>query len=293
MCPTTAQQKLSERADTLGRFVGKEASPAWQVKLGRRLALSCRLAPAPSVRPMAETSGFTHKKTRPAGTGRVLNYRAMLLDEHNVAGVPDGKKSGTHGEGTSSEAGREPKQGVRINRRQRAQGLAEGGMGRRLVAGRETQRNILAGAYRWRISPPPRLSQRPPRDQERAVEVQAVRPTRLRGPHAQPLTVDYHGYKMSTMSNDTQDWQVTLKFTVPAGDEDADLASVLLDQAVAIAPACAAGFVGGANSEQGTAEVEFTIVDASSEFANEVANRMQDDLNRVVTSASAPSVVLS
>lgn len=110
--------------------------------------------------------------------------------------------------------------------------------------------------------------------------------------NAEALTDDYDGYKMSTMS-DTGDWQITLKFNVPKGDEDAALAAALLEQAIAIAPSCAAGFVGGANSDDGSAEVEFTVVDVSSDFANDVANTMQNELNGLVTSAAAPDVVLS
>lgn len=80
------------------------------------------------------------------------------------------------------------------------------------------------------------------------------------------------------------DWNITLPFSVPAGDAEGVLTEALFDAALEHAPSDAHGITARADTRVGKVWIVFTLVGASEELAKSMASEMRERLGESVLS---------
>lgn len=75
-------------------------------------------------------------------------------------------------------------------------------------------------------------------------------------------------------ASEYRDWTITLTFDVAPGDTEGVMTEAVFEAALAAAPSEAAGMVARANTREGKVWITFTLVQASSELAHEIADSM-------------------
>jgi hypothetical protein len=107
---------------------------------------------------------------------------------------------------------------------------------------------------------------------------------------ADDYTVDnpYHGkddgIRMGTTMSEYRDWNITLPFSVPAGDTDGVMTEALFNAALEHAPSDAAGLTARGDAAIGKVWIVFTLVNSSRGFADEVAAAMRKRVGDAVFS---------
>jgi hypothetical protein len=81
-----------------------------------------------------------------------------------------------------------------------------------------------------------------------------------------------------------RDWQITLPFSVPAGDVEGKLTEALFDAAVELAPAAARGITARGDTAEGKIFITFALVDTSGELATSMAKEMRQRIREAVLS---------
>jgi hypothetical protein len=87
-----------------------------------------------------------------------------------------------------------------------------------------------------------------------------------------------------------KDWQVTLSFRVPAGDEDGAWTTALFEAALKFASASIAGMTARADTELGRVWLAFSVVDTTEELALEIARGLEERVLAEVLSGDGISV---
>jgi hypothetical protein len=81
-----------------------------------------------------------------------------------------------------------------------------------------------------------------------------------------------------------KDWNIRLAFSVQKGDTEGALTEAIFEAAVEAAPSDAHGLGARADTVEGRVWIDFTLVDASREFAEEVKTAMKQRIKDAVLS---------
>lgn len=79
-----------------------------------------------------------------------------------------------------------------------------------------------------------------------------------------------------------RDWQITLPFSVPAGDTEGVLLDALFEAALEHAPPEAHGMTARADTREGKVWIVFTLVGRSEDLARSIASEMRSRIGDAV-----------